>query len=142
MSSYTFNFAKWPRLYFLVCLITCNYHPFKEFIPSYYFGKFIFIVFYYCLLQLSAFSLHPSHPAQPNPPASPASTLPLGFVHVSFILVPEKPTHRYPLPTPFWLLLLVSGYTLFAFFLLLIMFQLKVRSYGICPSPPGLFHLA
>ena len=28
------------------------------------------------------------------------------------------------------------------FFLLLIMFQLKVRSYGICPSPPGLFHLA
>ena len=22
------------------------------------------------------------------------------------------------------------------------MFQLKVRSYGICPSPPGLFHLA
>ena len=28
------------------------------------------------------------------------------------------------------------------FFLLLIMFQLKVRSYGICPSLPGLFHLA
>ena len=27
-------------------------------------------------------------------------------------------------------------------FLLLIMFQLKVRSYGICPSPPGLIHLA
>ena len=23
-----------------------------------------------------------------------------------------------------------------------IMFQSKVRSYGICPSPPGLFHLA
>ena len=23
-----------------------------------------------------------------------------------------------------------------------IMFQLKVRSYGICPSPPGLFHSA
>ena len=28
------------------------------------------------------------------------------------------------------------------FFLLLIMFQLKGRSYGICPTPPGLFHLA
>ena len=27
------------------------------------------------------------------------------------------------------------------FFFLFIMFQLKVRSYGICPSPSGLFHL-
>ena len=27
-------------------------------------------------------------------------------------------------------------------FSFLIMFQLKVRSYGICPSPPGLFHWA
>ena len=31
---------------------------------------------------------------------------------------------------------------LLLFFFLLIMFQLRVRSYGICPSPPGLFHLA
>ena len=26
-------------------------------------------------------------------------------------------------------------------FLLMLVFQLKVRSYGICPSPSGLFHL-
>ena len=37
-------------------------------------------------LQLSAFSPHPSTPPQPNPPPSPTSTLPLDFVHVSFIV--------------------------------------------------------
>ena len=37
-----------------------------------------------------AFSLLPSTPPQPNPPPSPASTLSLGFVHVSFIVVPEN----------------------------------------------------
>ena len=56
-------------------------------------------------LQLSAFSPHPSTPPQPNPPPSPASTLPLGFLHVSFIVVPVNPSQHYPLPTPLWLLL-------------------------------------
>ena len=35
----------------------------------------------------------------------------------------------------------VSDYILFAPFLVLILFQLKMRSYGICPSLRGLFHL-
>ena len=35
---------------------------------------------------MSAFSPHPSTPSQPNPPPSPTSTLPLDFVHVSFIV--------------------------------------------------------
>ena len=39
-------------------------------------------------LQLYAFSPHPSTLPQLNPPPSPTSTLPLGFVHVSFIVVP------------------------------------------------------
>ena len=56
-------------------------------------------------LQLSAFSPHPSAPPQPNPPPSPASTVPLGFVHVSFIVIPENPSPHYPLPRPLWLLL-------------------------------------
>ena len=64
--------------------------------------KKIFIVIQ---LQLSAFYPHPSTPPQPNPPPSPASTLPLDFVHVSFIVVPENPSLHYPLPTPLWLLL-------------------------------------
>ena len=38
--------------------------------------------------RLYAFSPHPSTPPQVNPPPSPTSTLPLGFVHVSFIVVP------------------------------------------------------
>ena len=72
-------------------------------------------------LQLSAFSPHPSTPPQPNPPPSPASILPLGFVHVSFDVVPENLSPHYPLPTHLWLLFdctnfSVSGYILFAFF--------------------------
>ena len=98
-------------------------------------------------LQLYAFSPHPSTPPQTNTPPSLTSTLPLDFVPVSFIVVPVIPSPHSPLPTPsgYCQIVLnfnVSGYILFAFFLLLIMFQLKVRSYGICPSPPGLFHLA
>ena len=69
---------------------------------------FTFLFVFKCIvvqLPLSAFSPHPSTPPQPNPPASPASTLPLGFVHVSFIVVSENPSPHYPLPTPLWLLL-------------------------------------
>ena len=46
---------------------------------------------------MSAFSPHPSTPLQPDPPPSPASTLPLGFLHVSFIVVPENPSPYSPL---------------------------------------------
>ena len=55
-------------------------------------------------LQLSVFSPRPS-PPHPNPPPSLASTFPLGFVHVSFIVVPENPSPHCPLPPPLWLLL-------------------------------------
>ena len=88
-----------------------------------------FLIFIVIQLQLSSFS------PQPNPPPSPTSTLPLDFVHVSFVVVPVNPSPHCPLPTRLWLYFV-------CFFLLLIMFQLKVRSYGICPSPPGLFHSA
>ena len=54
-------------------------------------------------LQLSAFSPHPSFPSQPNLPPSPASTLPLDFVHVSFIVVPVILSPHCPFPTPLWL---------------------------------------
>ena len=56
-------------------------------------------------LQLSAFSPHPAIPPQPNPPPSPASTLPIAFVHVPFIVVPENPSPHYPFASPLWLLL-------------------------------------
>ena len=73
-----------------------------------FFHLFIFFNFTFFIvvqLQLSAFSPHPSTPPQPNPPPTPASTLPLGFVPVSFIVVPEKTSLHYPLSTPLWLLL-------------------------------------
>ena len=107
------------------------------------FLSFVFLkIFIVIQLQLSAFSPHPSTPPQPNPPPpSPASTLPLDFVHVYFIVVPENPSPHCPLPTPLWLLLdcsLLQCLSLYyvCFFLLLTMFQLKVRSHGICPSQP------
>ena len=56
-------------------------------------------------LQLSTFSPHPSTPPQPNPTPSPASTLPFGFVLVSFVVVPENPSPHCPFPPPLWLLL-------------------------------------
>ena len=56
---------------------------------------FFFIVI---RLQLSAFSPHPSTPPQPNPPPFPTSTLPLDFVHVSFIVVAVIPSPHDPFP--------------------------------------------
>ena len=62
---------------------------------------FIFLII---LLLFNYSCLHFS-PPQPNLPPSPASTLPLGFVHVSFIVVPENPSPHCLLPPPLWLLL-------------------------------------
>ena len=68
-------------------------------------GGFYFLFFYLNFfiviqLQLCAFSPHPSTPPQLNPLPSPTSTLPLDFVHVSFIVVPVIPSPHCPLPTP------------------------------------------
>ena len=54
-----------------------------------YHSFFIFFKFFIVIqLKLSAFSPHPSTPPQLNPPPSSTFTLPLDFVHVSFIVVP------------------------------------------------------
>ena len=77
-----------------------NYSLKLEFIPDAFIWKdhnFFFIVMQ---LQLYAFSPHPSTSPQVNPPPSPLSTLPLGFVHVSFIVVPVIPSSHYPRPHP------------------------------------------
>ena len=53
---------------------------------------------YFIGVQLQfAFSPHPSTPPQLNPPPSPASTLPLGFIQVSVIVVPVNPSPHSPL---------------------------------------------
>ena len=65
----------------------------------------VFLIVIVIQLQLFAFSPHPSTPPHLNPPPSPTSTLPLDFVHVSFIVVPVIPSPHCSLPTPPWLLL-------------------------------------
>ena len=73
----------------------------KIFICIYCYFIYLFLNYFIVVqLQLSAFSPHPSLPPQPNPPPSLASTIPLGFVHVSFIVVPENPSPHYLLPSP------------------------------------------
>ena len=84
---------------------------------------FIFLIFIVIQLQSHVFYPHSSTPPQVNPPPSPTSTLPLGFLHVSFIVVPVIPSSHCPRlpPTPPGYCQIVfnfnvSGYILFAFF--------------------------
>ena len=91
--------GNWPQLV-LTGVAARLFFFFFWFQPTFF--KKIFIVIQ---LQLYAFSPHPSTPPQLNPPPSPPSTLPLDFVHVSFIVVRVIPSPHCPLPTPPWPLL-------------------------------------
>ena len=116
-------------------------------------NSFLFLFFKIILLLFNYSCLHllPHHfpQLQPSPPPSPIPQ-PLAFVHVSLIVVPENPSPfspHHPLPPPLGLLSDCSQFQCLwlhfvCFFVLLIRFHLEVRSYGICLSPPGLFHLA
>ena len=71
-----------------LCLQELNHHlrsfPFKK------------KLFYCCSITVVCIFF----PPQPNPPPSPASTLPLGFVYVSFIVVPENRPPHSPFSSP------------------------------------------
>ena len=56
-----------------------------------------------CFLKFLLLFNYSCMPFLPIPPPSPTSTLPLDFVHVSFIVVPENPSPSVPSP-------LSSGY--------------------------------
>ena len=75
-------------VYPLTCFVSSCSHTLDS---SLTFLFFFFLIFIVIQLQLCAFSPHPSTPPQLNPPPSPTSTLPLDFVHVSFIVVPVIP---------------------------------------------------
>ena len=82
-------------MFSLVCILQKNIYRFLAILLIYFFK-----LFYCCSVTVvSAFSPHPSTPPQPKPPPSPASTLPLDFVHVSFIGVRVNASPHYPLPT-------------------------------------------
>ena len=92
-------------------------------------------------------------PTQPNPYPSPPPSYfnpphprycPCVLYNCSY-----KPFTLFPLKFPPLSPLVTAGLfsisvslVVFCWFVLLIRFLLKVRSYGICLSPPGLFHLA
>ena len=66
----------------------------------------MFFTLFFPFLKILLFKyscLHfPFTPTQPSPPPSPESTPPLGFVHVSFVVVPINPSPfppHYPLPS-------------------------------------------
>ena len=61
--------------------------------------------FFLLLFNYSCVPFLPIPPPQLNPPPSPTSSLPLDFVHVTFIVVPVIPSPHCPLPTPPWRLL-------------------------------------
>ena len=113
----------------------------------YFFILFIFLLSFkhscvHFSLPPSSAPLTPSSHPQPHPP----STLLMGPLYM-FFDDPSPSFPHYPLPPPFWLLSVCSLFQCLCLyfaclFVLLIKFLLKVRSYGICLSLPGLFHLA
>ena len=83
-------------------------------------GNGFLIVLIVVQVQLSPFSA-PAAPLTHHSYFPPMILTPFGFVHVSFIVVPENLPplpHRYTLPPSLWLLLVlnwnVSGYILLA----------------------------
>ena len=103
------------------------FHCSKQFLNWWIFFsmfKNCIFIFKITLLLFNYSGLHflaPSPPPQPNPPPSLASILPLGFVHVSSIVVPENPSSIIPshFPSGYCQIVLtfsVSGYILLALF--------------------------
>ena len=78
----------------------------------------IFKLFYCCSITVVCIFSPPLYLTSPNPPPSPASTLPLGFVHVSFIVVPENPSPHYPFPPLAIIRLFLTSMSLVIFCLL------------------------
>ena len=125
--------------------VTFLFFMFSIFLFFYYFYLFIAVQ-----ILLSTFSCH--HYPQPHscPPPTlnpfPTLTLPMGPLYMFLDQLPLLYPIILLLP-PLWLLsvcFLFQCLWLYfvCLFVLVIRFHLKVRSYGICVSPPGLFHLA
>ena len=101
-------------------------------------------------VQLTPFLHPPLPPTPPIPTSHPWSYSPLALSMGPLYMFLDNPSPLPPiilLPSSLWLLSVysLSQYPWLYFaslFVLLVMFQLKVRSYGICLSPPGSFHLA
>ena len=112
---------------------------------------YLYLYIYNCCLSTVVSIFPPPLPAPPQPSPPPTlDPIPHWLCPCVLYTCSLMTFHLSPvilLPASLWLLSVCSLFQCLwlyfvCFFLLLIMFQLKVRSYGICPSPPGLFHLA
>ena len=99
-------------------------------------------------LQLPPFSPMtlpcPTHPHLPH--SIPPLSLSMGPLYMFLGDLSSSLPCYLPFP-PFWLLSVCSLFQCLCLyfaclFVLLIRFYLQMRSYGICLSPPGLYHLA
>ena len=114
-------------------------------------NEFFSFLFLNCFSNAGV-SIFPYPPCSTHPHLPPSILSPFGFVHGSFImfldnLSPSFP--RYSPPTsPMVTITLFFISVSLVIFCLLVCFVDQVpliqylRSYGICLSPPGLFHLA
>ena len=118
----------------------------------FFYEKQNFILFFIFLLFLK-YSCFPSppFPSTPSIPTSHPQTYPLWLcpwvLYTCSLMTLLRVSPITPLSPPLWLLLFCSLFQCLWFyfaglFVLLIRLHLKVKSYGICLSPPGLFHLA
>ena len=112
---------------------------------------FICLFLFVLLFKCSCLHFTPTTvPCSSDPHLPPSILTPFGCVLGSFIRFLDAPSPSFPLypPSPSPLVtvsLFFISVSLVIFCLLvclLIRFYLQVRSHGICPSPPGLFHLA
>ena len=107
---------------------------------------FFFYLFYCCSITVFCI-FSPPLPYTPSEPTSlPCFHPPPWFcpsVLYSSSCKPFSPLSLPSSPLAIVRLFLTSmSLVIFCLPFSFVMFQLKVRSYGICPSPPGLFHLA
>ena len=110
----------------------------------------LFKFFYCCSITVVPISPHyPTLPYPPPPPTFnplPSLSLSMGPLYMFLDLTLPLLSPVISLPPPLWSLSVCSLFPClwfyFSLFVLLIRFHLQVKSYGICLSPPGLFHLA
>ena len=116
------------------------------------FTKLLFISFCFFKFLFKYSCLHfpvTLSPTPPNPTSHPQSFSPSALSMGPLYMFLDDlslsfPHYLFPLsPLITVSLFFISmSLVLFCLLVLLIKFHLSVRSYGICPSPPGLFHLA
>ena len=142
------NCFTYSGFYLMHCLVFA--FIFSWIILFIYLFTYLFICCIFLFCSSTFVSIFPSplslipHTATSHPQFFPPSSLSMGTLYM-FLDDPSPFFSCYP--PPFCLLSVCSLFQCLwlhfaCLFVLLIRFHLEVRSYGICLSTPGLFHLA